>query len=79
MKHTVTYTTAFSTSQEANAVRDALPKEVFKNRAHTDISVNGAVLTVVIHAQDGVALRAIANSYMRYLQVVEGTGGNDEE
>ncbi len=62
----------FSTAKQAVDAKTALAQETeFKKRANSQVSCKGNVLDVSISADDPVALRATANSYLRLLSVIE--------
>ena len=71
----------FDSVREADAVLSALKQEEeFKKRSVSKVNVEGNALSVEIIADDMVALRATANSYLRYLQAINSiSGGNENE
>lgn len=60
----------FNSENQAKAAAKALGVELQK-RARSKVSVNGNAIKIEIRANDIVALRAVANAYMRLLQGIE--------
>lgn len=81
MKGKCSITIEFGSDSDALAALEALKQEEeFKKRSESSINVNDKLLTVDIVADDAVALRATANSYLRVLQAMESIdGGNGDE
>jgi tRNA threonylcarbamoyladenosine modification (KEOPS) complex Pcc1 subunit len=74
-------TVEFASDADAAAALTALKQEEeFKKRSDSSINVQGKSISVDITADDVVALRATANSYLRALQAIQSVnGGNDDE
>ncbi len=63
---------------EAGNIIAALKKESAANgRFEARIAMRGKKLGIIIEAEDIVALRSVLNSYLRYLQTIEGLKEND--
>ncbi|MFA5106040.1 MAG: KEOPS complex subunit Pcc1 [Candidatus Micrarchaeia archaeon] len=62
----------FGTRKQAADAMAALSQETeFKKRGGSEITARGKTLEVRISADDPVALRATANSYLRLLSVID--------
>jgi tRNA threonylcarbamoyladenosine modification (KEOPS) complex Pcc1 subunit len=62
----------FATPAAAKAAHASLKQEEeFKKRSESQVSQVGSFLLIEIKAEDVVALRATANSYLRALQTLE--------
>jgi len=66
---------AFPSAKEAGDALRVLGKESGTKRSGAEVSVNGKNLRIKICAKDSVALRALFNSYLRQIKVIEGING----
>ncbi len=67
-------------SSEARNIISALEKEnASGKRFASRISADGGKLSITVEAGDMVALRAAVNSYLRYLQAIEGVQAAEPE
>lgn len=65
--------------KEAKSIIAALEKENAENKRFASrIFMRGKNLVIMVEAEDIVALRATVNSYMRYLQTIEGLQDSGE-
>ena len=73
----------FDSEAGAKAALSALKQEEeFKKRSISKVTAVGSSIIIEVNAEDVVALRATANSYLRALQAMEAVGNaniNDNE
>lgn len=63
---------SFPTKKAAEDAKKALKKEINRNkRFSSKITLKNKLLIITVEGEDMVALRATANSFLRYLQVIE--------
>ena len=66
-----TLTVHFENEEEARQAGLILRRETaFKKRGSAEVRIKNSSLTIVVQADDIVAMRATLNTYLRHLQVV---------
>lgn len=66
--------------KEAKNILSALKKEEVSNaRVSSAMGIKSGKLVITVEAEDIVALRAAANSYLRYLQMIADFGKKSAE
>jgi tRNA threonylcarbamoyladenosine modification (KEOPS) complex Pcc1 subunit len=66
-----TLTVHFESAEEARQAGLILQRETsFRKRGSAEVRIKNRSLTIVIQADDIVAMRATLNTYLRHLQVV---------
>ncbi|MFA5050072.1 MAG: KEOPS complex subunit Pcc1 [Candidatus Micrarchaeia archaeon] len=78
MKGSISIKYNFKNKKEAGDAKITLEKEINTNkRFSSKISLENNTLIIDIEG-DAVSLRATANSFLRYLQIIEGINGGNE-
>jgi tRNA threonylcarbamoyladenosine modification (KEOPS) complex Pcc1 subunit len=69
----------FPSALEAENARISLGKGgPQSNRARVSATASGNVVEVFAEALDSVALRAVVNTYLRNMKIIEGLNGEDD-
>jgi tRNA threonylcarbamoyladenosine modification (KEOPS) complex Pcc1 subunit len=70
--------TVFPDAAAAKAAAKALAHEGAGGRSAATLETSGKALSIIIEADDVVALRAAANAYLRALAIFESIRGADD-
>lgn len=80
MKGSIKLEIEFPTKKSAEDAKTALERETNTNkRFSSKIKIQNKQLLITVEGEDMVALRATANSFLRYLQVIEKLEGGKSD